>query len=68
VRAYTNKKGEISYELPNKALIQAAFSNPYLVELVARSASEAEIRGQVRLTGWEWPDAFFKQPIGAIDM
>lgn len=47
VKAYTNKKGEISYELLNKALIQAARSNPYVSELVARAASEAEIRDHV---------------------
>ncbi len=53
VKAYTNKKGEISYELLNKALIQAARSNPYVAELVARSASEAEIRDHVVKANFE---------------
>jgi hypothetical protein len=53
VKAYTNKKGEISYELLNKALIQAARSNPYVAELVARSATEAEIRDHVVKANFE---------------
>jgi hypothetical protein len=53
LKAYTNKKGEISYELLNKALIQAARSNPYVAELVARSASEAEIRDHVVKANFE---------------
>jgi hypothetical protein len=53
VKAYTNKKGEISYELLNKALIQAARSNPYVSELVARSATEAEIRDHVVKANFE---------------
>ena len=47
VKAYTNKKGEISYDLLNKALIQAARSNPYVAEMIGRGASEAEIRDHV---------------------
>ena len=53
VKAYTNKKGEISYDLLNKALIQAARSNPYVSELVARGASEAEIRDHVVKANFE---------------
>lgn len=53
VKAYTNKKGEISYELLNKALIQAARSNPYVSELVAGGASEAEIRAHVVKANFE---------------
>ena len=53
VKAYTNKKGEISYELLNRALIQAARSNPYMAELVARSASEAQIRDHVVKANFE---------------
>jgi hypothetical protein len=53
VKAYTNKKGEISCELLNKALIQAARSNPYVAELVARSATEAEIRDHVVKANFE---------------
>jgi hypothetical protein len=53
VKAYTNKKGEISYELLNKALIQAARSNPYVSELVARSATETEIRDHVVKANFE---------------
>ncbi|MFO0077096.1 MAG: hypothetical protein ACK531_12570, partial [Cyanobacteriota bacterium] len=36
VKAYTNKKGELSYELLNKTLIKAARSNPYVADLVAQ--------------------------------
>ena len=53
LKAYTNKKGDISYELLNKALIQVARSNPYVGELVARSASEAEIRDHVVKANFE---------------
>lgn len=53
VKAYTNKKGELSYELLNKALIQAARSNPYVAELVARGASEEEIRDHVVKANFE---------------
>ena len=53
VKAYTNKKGDISYELLNKALIQAARSTPYVSELVARSASEAEIRDHLVKANFE---------------
>jgi len=53
VKAYTNKKGEISYELLNKALIQAARSNPYVAEMVARGAGEAEIRDHVVKANFE---------------
>lgn len=53
VKAYTNKKGEISYELLNKALIQAARSNPYVAEMIARGAGEAEIRDHVVKANFE---------------
>ena len=53
VKAYTNKKGEISYELLNKALIQAARSNPYVVEMVVRQASLEEIRDHVLKANFE---------------
>jgi hypothetical protein len=53
VKAYTNKKGEISYDLLNKALIQAARSNPYVSEMVGRGASEAEIRDHVVKANFE---------------
>jgi len=53
VKAYTNKKGEISYDLINKALIKAARSNHYVKELVARGASEAEIRAHVVKANFE---------------
>jgi hypothetical protein len=53
VKAYTNKKGEISYDLLNKALIQAARSNPYVSELVARGAAEQEIRDHVVKANFE---------------
>jgi hypothetical protein len=53
VKAYTNKKGEISYELLNKALIQAARSNPYVAEMVARKATLEEIRDHVLKANFE---------------
>jgi hypothetical protein len=53
VKAYTNKKGEISYELLNKALIQAARSNPYVAEMVGRKATLEEIRDHVVKTNFE---------------
>ncbi len=53
VKAYTNKKGEISYELLNKALIQAARSNPYVAEMVGRQASLEEIRDHVLKANFE---------------
>jgi hypothetical protein len=53
VKAYTNKKGEISYELLNKALIQAARSNPYVGDMVASGASEAELRDHVVKANFE---------------
>jgi len=53
VKAYTNKKGELSYELLNKALIQAARSNPYVAEMIGRGASEAEIRDHVVKANFE---------------
>jgi hypothetical protein len=53
VKAYTNKKGEISYELLNKTLIQAARSNPYVAEMVARKATLEEIRDHVLKANFE---------------
>ena len=53
VKAYTNKKGEISYDLLNKALIQAARSNPYVAEMVGRQASLEEIRDHVLKANFE---------------
>jgi len=47
VKAYTNRKGELSYELLNKALIQAARSNPYVATMVERGASLEQIRDHV---------------------
>lgn len=53
VKAYTNNKGELSYELLNKALIQAARSNPYVADLAARKASEQEISDHVVKANFE---------------
>ena len=53
VKAYTNKKGEISYELLNKALIQAARCNPYVAEMVGRKATLEEIRDHVVKANFE---------------
>lgn len=53
VKAYTNKKGELSYELLNKALIQAARSNPFVATMVAEGASLEEIRDHVVKANFE---------------
>jgi hypothetical protein len=53
VKAYTNKKGELSYELLNKALIQAARSNPFVATMVANKASLEEIRDHVVKANFE---------------
>ena len=53
VKAYTNKKGELSYELLNKNLIQAARSNPYVAEMVIRHARLEEIRDHVVKANFE---------------
>ena len=53
VKAYTNKKGELSYELLNKALIQAGRSNPFVATLVANGASLEEIRNHVVKANFE---------------
>lgn len=53
VKAYTNKKGELSYELLNKALIQAARSNPFVAKMVANGASLEEVRDHVVKANFE---------------
>ncbi|TVQ10610.1 MAG: hypothetical protein EA368_07120 [Leptolyngbya sp. DLM2.Bin27] len=47
VKAYTNKKGELSYDLINKDFIQFARSSKIVGEMVANRASEDEIRNHV---------------------
>ncbi|MGF1518350.1 MAG: hypothetical protein ACFCVB_11160 [Nodosilinea sp.] len=47
VEAYTNKKGELSYDLINKDFIQFAHSSKMVGDLVANRASEDEIRDYV---------------------
>lgn len=47
VEAYTNKKGELSYDLINKDFIQFARSSKIVGDLVANRASEDEIRTHV---------------------
>jgi hypothetical protein len=47
VEAYTNKKGELSYDLINKDFIQFARSSKIVGDLVADRASEDEIRSHV---------------------
>ena len=47
VEAYTNKKGELSYDLINKDFIEFARSSKVVGELVANRASEDEIRNHV---------------------
>ena len=53
VKAYTNRKGELSSDLLNKALIQAAHSNPYVADLIARGADEAAILEHVVKANFE---------------
>jgi hypothetical protein len=53
VKAYTNRKGELSYDLLNKNLIQAARSNPFVAEMSARKASLEEIRDHVVLANFQ---------------
>jgi len=53
VKAYTNRKGELSYDLLNKALIQAAHGNPYVAEMKARGATLEEIRDHVVKANFE---------------
>jgi len=47
VKAYTNKKGELSYELLNKDFIQFAKSSKIIADMVANRASVDEIRDHV---------------------
>ncbi|PCF97370.1 hypothetical protein [Vreelandella nigrificans] len=47
VNAYTNRKGELSYELLNKDFIQFAKSSTVISDMVANHASEKEIRNHV---------------------
>jgi hypothetical protein len=53
VKAFTNKKGELSYELLNKTLIQAGRSNPFVATMVANGASLEEIRDHVVKANFE---------------
>jgi hypothetical protein len=53
VKAYTNRKGELSYDLLNKVLIQAAHGNPYVAEMKARGATLEEIRDHVVKANFE---------------
>lgn len=53
VKAYTNRRGELSYELLNKALIQAAHSNPYVAEMKAHGATLEAIRDHVVKANFE---------------
>ena len=47
VKAYTNKKGELSYELLNKDFIQFAKSSKIIADFVASKASVEDIRDHV---------------------
>jgi hypothetical protein len=53
VKAYTNRKGEISYELLNKTLIQAANANPYVDRMVREGATLEQIRDHVVKANFE---------------
>jgi len=47
VKAYTNRKGELSYELLNKDFIQFAKSSKVISEMIANHASVDDIRNHV---------------------
>jgi hypothetical protein len=47
VKAYTNKKGDLSYELLNKDFIQFAKSSNFIADMVSSGASEDAIRDHV---------------------
>lgn len=47
VKAYTNRKGELSYDLLNKDFIQFAKSSKVVADMVADRASEEDIRNHV---------------------
>jgi len=47
VKAYTNRKGELSYKLLNKDFIQFAKSSRIISDMVANRASEDDIRNHV---------------------
>ncbi len=47
VKAYTNRKGELSYDLLNKDFIQFAKSSKVISDMVANRASEEDIRNHV---------------------
>ncbi|RUR34216.1 hypothetical protein [Vreelandella nanhaiensis] len=47
VKSYTNRKGELSYELLNKDFIQFAKSSRVISDMVANHASEEDIRNHV---------------------
>jgi hypothetical protein len=53
VKAYTNRKGELSYELLNKTLIQAAHSNPFVATMISQAATQEEIRDHVVKANFE---------------
>ncbi|PSB17390.1 hypothetical protein C7B61_13960 [filamentous cyanobacterium CCP1] len=47
VKTYTNKKGELSYDLLNKDFIQFAKSSKIVADMVASGASEDDIRDHI---------------------
>jgi hypothetical protein len=53
VKAYTNRKGELSYELLNKALIKAAHSNPFVATMISQGESLEKIRDHVIMANFE---------------
>lgn len=53
VKHYTNRKGELSYDLLNKSLIQAAHANPHVGTMIAAGASLQEIRDHVLKANFE---------------
>lgn len=53
VKHYTSKKGELSYDLLNKALIQAAHGNPHVQEMIAAGATLEAVRDHVVKANFE---------------
>jgi len=53
VTHFTNKKGELSYDLLNKALIQAAHANSHVAQMIASGATLEAVRDHVLKANFE---------------
>jgi len=53
VTHFTNKKGELSYDLLNKALIQAAHANAHVAQMIASGATLEAVRDHVLKANFE---------------